>query len=90
MNLAASSFTGNQAIGGNGGAGQKKNVGGTGGMAVGGAIACCYDAPSTAFVTQCTFEGNAALGGAGGPGARGGDSKGGGIGEPPWDPHCRG
>jgi hypothetical protein len=69
--IANSIFTGNLAMGANGGAGAN------GGDALGGGIANLTGSPMT--VSCCTFACNQAVGGAGGAGANGGNGFGGGI-----------
>jgi hypothetical protein len=69
--ITGSTFTGNQAIGGQGGSGDN------GGLGLGGAIANVLGL--TVTVSNCTLTGNSAIGGAGGAGANGGNGQGGGI-----------
>jgi hypothetical protein len=69
--IEGSTFSGNQAIGGAGGAGQK------GGDGLGAGIDNLLGATLT--ISNSTFNGNQAMGGAGGAGANGGNGFGGGI-----------
>ncbi|MFL5340385.1 MAG: hypothetical protein ACJ8F7_09560 [Gemmataceae bacterium] len=69
--ITGSTFSGNKAIGGQGGAGLN------GADGLGGGLANLFGATLTA--SDCTLSGNQAIGGVGGPGANGGNGFGGGL-----------
>src|SRR5205823_7370010 len=69
--VTGSAFSGNQAIGSQGGAGSN------GADGLGGGLANLFGATLT--VSGCTLSGNQAVGGAGGAGASGGNGFGGGV-----------
>ncbi|HEY7423312.1 MAG TPA: right-handed parallel beta-helix repeat-containing protein [Gemmataceae bacterium] len=89
LTVSHSTFTGNEAIGSNGGAGGAGDDGGNGGQGAGGAIGILGAQPSdtdpmpaqpTADIHDCVFTNNQALGGIGGTGSTGHNGGAGGAG----------